>query len=312
MSNTEEEDEGPAGDLFGFGHRPGRRIVRARRPPQSRGGAPDAGSSDLSGAGLNGRSPSAGGDRPPLQNGGVADNAGARGNRDDDDEEDDDSLEDYMPHLEDITAGIAMSQSGFPPVDDDDDDEEDNDFDMSPPHLLQFLEHMARSSSRRTNSKLSSQIRPVDDDQCDFDIAEDYEPRCSACYRRDDPAHPWRRLVTLPCCGTNGREEKSSTRFSAGCLLKLAVTKSCSSENNEYTNYETEPDTFPVKRFYEKDIQNDSRRFFECPRCRSVLLIKIKGLKPDEDDDDSDCECMCDECVSERNRKAALRADKKT
>ena len=174
---------------------------------------------------------------------------------------------------------------------------------------------MARaSSSRRTKSKLSSQIRPVDDDpECDFDIAEDDEPRCSACYRRDDPKHNWRRLVTLPCCGADGREEKSSTRFSAGCILKLAVSKSySSSENNEYTNYETEPDAFPVKRFYQKEFQTDSRRFFECPRCRSVLLIKIKGLRPDDDDDDSDCDCMCDECVSERNRRAALRADKKT
>lgn len=295
---------------------PGRRIVRARRPPPRQ-------SSDLPGAiqtprEVNGqRTPSAGGERSPYQNDSVPGAAGAR----DDDDEDESAI---RPTFITGRGQRERHQAGFPlvpqPGADDDDDDSDGEDDISPPRLFQefLLEHMAmaRSSSRRTNSKLSSQIRPVDDDpEYEFDIAEEDEPRCSACYRRDDPNHPWRRLVTLPCCGTDGREEKSSTRFSAGCILKLAVTKSsCSSENNEYTSYETEPDAFPVKRFYQKEVQNDKTRLFNCPRCRSVLLIKIKGLRPDDDDDDddSDCECMCEECVSERNRRASLRADKKT
>ena len=168
-----EEDEGPAGDLFGFGHRPGRRIVRARRPPQSQS-AHTPGSSDLSGAiqilrQVNGRSPSAGGDQPPsFQNGSVAGtaNAGTRG-LDEDDEEDDNSLEEDMPPLEEINVGRATSRTnrpapitgrgqrerfGFPHImpqlggDYDDDDDSDGEDDIPPrkcPRLCVSLLHTA-------------------------------------------------------------------------------------------------------------------------------------------------------------------------
>ena len=53
--------------------------------------------------------------------------------------------------------------------------------------------------------------------------------------------------VTLPCCGTKGRETKSSTRFCAACILKLAVTRASSSNTSEYRRFDDEPDEYPVR-----------------------------------------------------------------
>jgi len=186
-----------------------------------------------------------------------------------------------------------------------------------------FLNHMsdiARRSSRvRTKENLCSRIRP-DDDEEDSDEGDLNEEcgtaRCAACFRIDEPTHKWRRLVTLPCCGTKGREEKSSTRFCAACILKLAVTRADSANTGEYRSYDDEPDEYPVRKFYSKSVQSDNRRFCECPRCRDVLLVKIKGLKTvlldDSEDDDSDCGCDCSDCEREREEKRASRLDSKT
>jgi len=114
--------------------------------------------------------------------------------------------------------------------------------------------------------------------------------------------------VTLPCCGTNGREANSSTRFCAACILKLAVTRPSASTSSEYHRYDDEPDEYPVRKFYEKNVQKENKRFCECPRCRDILLVKIKGVQPaDEDDSDdgsSDNECDCSDCVAERRDRA--------
>lgn len=71
-----------------------------------------------------------------------------------------------------------------------------------------------------------------------------------------------------------------------------------------------------MRKFYSKSVQSDNRRFCECPRCRDVLLVKIKGLKTvlldDSEDDDSDCGCDCSDCEREREEKRASRLDSKT
>ena len=122
--------------------------------------------------------------------------------------------------------------------------------------------------------------------------------------------------VTLPCCGTNGRERNSSTRFCAACILKLAVTRADSANTGEYQLYDDEPDEYPVRKFYAKNTQTDNRRFCECPRCRDVLLVKIKGIKTvidkNDSEDESDCDCDCSDCERERQERRANRRDSKT
>jgi hypothetical protein len=114
--------------------------------------------------------------------------------------------------------------------------------------------------------------------------------------------------VTLPCCGANGRENNSSTRFCAGCILKLAVTRAHPSSTDEYRLVDDEPNHWPVKKFYQESGQSDNRRFIQCPRCRDVLLVKIKGIKPTSDSESSESEsegdCDCSDCDAERRERA--------
>ena len=111
--------------------------------------------------------------------------------------------------------------------------------------------------------------------------------------------------VTLPCCGTNGKEESSSTRFCAACMLRMATVVRSDEPGaaGEYERWDDARYEYPVKKFYTKDnLETESRKFVECPRCRNLLMIKLKGLKliPDDDDDSDDNGCDCSECVAER------------
>jgi len=185
--------------------------------------------------------------------------------------------------------------------------------------LMNHMHEMERITERAPRESLSANIRPDADNE---DSDEEYEDdtniaRCAACYRRDNPSHKWRRLVTLPCCGTKGREIKSSTRFCAACILKLAVTRASSSNTSEYRRFDDEPDEYPVRKFYRKNLQTNSRRFCECPRCRDILLVKIKGIKPVQSDlincdESSECECECPGCEAERMEQDADQKDFKT
>lgn len=186
---------------------------------------------------------------------------------------------------------------------------------------MNHMSEMARRSERRrTGENLSRNISPDNDDEdsedSDEEQLEDNSARCAACLRIDNQSHKWRRLVTLPCCGTNGREDNSSTRFCAACILKLAITRPAASNTSEYRLFEDEPDEYPVRKFYQKSLQTDSRRFCECPRCRDILLVKLKGLKTapkqDDDDDSSECDCDCSDCEAERRKRHAERKDAKT
>ena len=219
----------------------------------------------------------------------------------------------------------ACYDSGIPSDAEDEDEEEASDDDSAagpPPGFSSsmfpgFLNHMSQMSARRDtrpSENLSKNIKPVDydpdeessDDDDYGNHQDDAKSRCAACFRTDKPDNKWRHLVTLPCCGTNGREAKSSTRFCAACMLKLAVTRPHSSNTSEYRLYDDEPDEFPVRKFYKKSLQTDNRRFCECPRCRDILLVKIKGVKPaleDDDDEDSDDQCDCSDCEAERKEQ---------
>ena len=70
-----------------------------------------------------------------------------------------------------------------------------------------------------------------------------------------------------------------------------------------------------MKRFYEENVQKDSRRFIECPRCRGILVVKIKGIQAaleESDEESEDDPCDCSDCVAERRARRAGRGDAKT
>lgn len=123
--------------------------------------------------------------------------------------------------------------------------------------------------------------------------------------------------VTLPCCGTDGKEESSSTRFCAACVLRMATVNRSEEPGStgEYDRWDDERYEYPVKKFYSKDnLETESRRFIECPRCRNLLLVKMTGLRtiPNDDDTDSEDACDCSDCVEERRERRASRPKTKS
>ena len=184
-----------------------------------------------------------------------------------------------------------------------------------------FMNEVNAGQSLRAN--LNTRIRPDDDNEESDDEIESNAARCAACFRIGNQNHKWRRLgkahLLLYCkvvildygskltCSFHflGRENTSSTRFCAACILKLAVTRVHPSSTDEYRLHDDEPYHWPVKKFYHESDQYDNRCFTQCPRCRDVLLVKIKGVKPTSDDEssESDCGCDCSDCEAERMAK---------
>lgn len=83
----------------------------------------------------------------------------------------------------------------------------------------------------------------------------------------------------------------------------------------EYDRWDDERYEYPVKKFYSKDnIETESRRFIECPRCRNLLMVKMMGLKliPNDDDTDDEDACDCSDCVAERRERRANRPKTKS
>ena len=227
----------------------------------------------------------------------------AEDSEENDDDDDDDDAEDS----DEITV-------------DDDDDDDSEDFplrlleDLLPPGVgSRVAARLANGSGSGNRQQLSTNIKPDDDDSVGSSDDEHgvEAAKCCACYRSSDQNHKWKRLVTLPCCGLDGKEKSSSTRFCASCVLKLAVTRPASASSlGEYHFFEDERNEAPVSRFYKENRQSETKRFIECPRCRDILIVKLKNLKTsysigDEDDDSDSDECDCSECRAERraNRK---------
>ena len=109
--------------------------------------------------------------------------------------------------------------------------------------------------------------------------------KCAVCFLTHDSLNNWTCLVTLPCCGLEGKEDSSSTRFCAACLLQMAMTKYDPEISNEYPPGDEERYENPVKQFYNNDCQTDTIKFIDCPRCRSLLRVDVE--KNDSDDDES-------------------------
>ncbi len=100
-------------------------------------------------------------------------------------------------------------------------------------------------------------------------------------------------------------------------MLRMAtVTRSDEpGATGEYDRWDDERYEYPVKKFYSKDnIETESRRFIECPRCRNLLMVKMMGLKliPNDDDTDDEDACDCSDCVAERRERRANRPKTKS
>ena len=148
-------------------------------------------------------------------------------------------------------------------------DERDNNIGSSPEQqeLLRSLLLLYDNESTSTDNQSDSS----DDD--DDDIA-----RCAICFLKDGPTDNWRRLMTLPCCGNNGREETSSTRFCAACMLHLAHgVRPGQIADDEYPHYFLHELDGLARNFYgENDCQTLTTRFIHCPRCKDICVVDIK------------------------------------
>jgi len=103
---------------------------------------------------------------------------------------------------------------------------------------------------------------------------------CAICFRKENGSpDKWRRLVTLPCCGSNGREETSSTRFCHACILHLAdAVRPGEIADDEYQQNVVDelPTSSTVRMFYgENDCQTLTKRFIHCPRCKDICVVDI-------------------------------------
>ena len=118
------------------------------------------------------------------------------------------------------------------------------------------------------STSTGNQSESSDDDD---DIA-----RCAICFRKDDQSDNWRRLMTLPCCGNDGREETSSTRFCAACMLHLATdVRPGQIADDEYQHWDKDELDSRVRIFYENDCQTLSTRYIHCPRCKDICFVHI-------------------------------------
>ena len=142
------------------------------------------------------------------------------------------------------------------------------------------------SSSDGSVSELNSRVEGTlsfDSDRFsvfddDSTVGQEDTARCAVCFMKDDQQDNWRRLMTLPCCGVDGKERSSSTRFCAACILRMAQTEKDPISSNELPHDDDDRRNGPAKKFYGRlNIQTNARRCIECPRCRDIMIVNIKN-----------------------------------
>lgn len=140
-----------------------------------------------------------------------------------------------------------------------------------------FADEQSTSSSSNSSGNVVIDESPHLDGFNESDSSDDEDDmvRCAICFLKGDQSDKWRRLITLPCCGSNGREETSSTRFCSACMLHLAHAVRA---DDEYQHNILDELPIPniVKLFYgENDCQTLTNRFIHCPRCKDICVVVI-------------------------------------
>eukprot|EP01083_Nonionella_stella_P077854 212809_1 len=156
--------------------------------------------------------------------------------------ENDDSNEDSKHE-----ADYSDDESSF--TDDDDDTDEDcsynsDDYDDEGANVFNCdCVHCEfdRTSPRSVENDDTEEDEDEDEQSCDG-------PSCAICFSTPEFGNPF---VYLPCCGTMGREERSSTRFCHECLEKTLKAQ------NPWVYFEWDP-----------------RLLGECPRCRQLITMR--------------------------------------
>lgn len=121
-----------------------------------------------------------------------------------------------------------------------------------------------------------SDVEDISIDDSSDDDDDDSIIRCAICFNKHDPNNKWRRLVTLPCCGNNGKEENSSTRFCAACILHLAHNvRPGQIGDDEVAHYNIRDLEMATRFFFEHDCQTKTQRYIICPRCKDILVVNI-------------------------------------
>jgi len=131
------------------------------------------------------------------------------------------------------------------------------------------------------------------------------EAICSICIEPDQPDSKWNQLVILPCCGgamsaeSPPRELNFSTRFCAGCIMKL-VQINADKDSDEYGPWEGVVREYPYNLFYQDNQFIEDGEIIECPRCRVLMNVNYE-LSSDCEEEESECDCS--DCRMERRRR---------
>lgn len=170
------------------------------------------------------------------------------------------------------------------------------DYNSNPFHIL--MDDESSSSSEYTcgdqsKDRMHKLLLADDDDEKEGD-EQDEVAKCAICFLANDPLHKWRRFIDLPCCG-GCYEDESTTRFCAGCILQMALTRKDSVLSNEYSVDDEQRYEDPVAQFYTSSVGG---KFIECPRCRDILRVNIEKTQynGDDSDDDDSSGCDCSDC----------------
>jgi hypothetical protein len=166
-------------------------------------------------------------------------------NTDDDDDDDDDCYDDATSsngscHCFHCRAGriraVPWANGSLYDCGDDEDyeDDEDNEYEDHE----EYDDYYDENDDEQDDSQ-------SENDSCDGD------ERCAVCFGR--PKKETNPLAWLPCCGKDGREETSSTRFCTICLNKCLIWYPPLLPNNGVL---------------------DRTRIGECPRCRTLIVTR--------------------------------------
>ena len=130
-------------------------------------------------------------------------------------ESDDDKIDRNSNRFE-ILLEDASSSSSESSSESSSSSEEEESTDSNPFNMLMDSESDASfESSSYNTSEESGEIDSLALSLTDSE-GEDGVAKCAVCFLKHDPLNTWRSLVVLPCCGGDGKEESSSTRFCAG------------------------------------------------------------------------------------------------
>eukprot|EP00521_Asterionellopsis_glacialis_P016340 CAMPEP_0195300964 /NCGR_PEP_ID=MMETSP0707-20130614/28500_1 /TAXON_ID=33640 /ORGANISM="Asterionellopsis glacialis, Strain CCMP134" /LENGTH=322 /DNA_ID=CAMNT_0040363793 /DNA_START=176 /DNA_END=1144 /DNA_ORIENTATION=- len=151
----------------------------------------------------------------------------------------------------------------------------------SPEDVLASFISIDESPSQRLKSSPAASTSLLDQEP---DI--DGPPSCAICFDEaggttPESLHSTVTFCHLPCCGSNGREETSTTKICTACILLLTSPTNASSTVSGITpttNYSEENDDDDDDDDLKKPSPPLTRRIGRCPRCRHWIAVSSDTL----------------------------------